>query len=325
MHDPALTDNPPAPPGSTPRTRPFDFQLRIHNQSHPDIPLFVQRIRALTDTYDARFTVAEVGGNTAEREMKMLTAGEAHFNSAYGFNFLYAEKLTPALVREALDAWPDVPGMGWPSWAFSNHDAPRWISRWAPVEYRQAYARMVMLLFACLRGNIILWQGEELGMTQVDIGFDDLQDPEAIANWPLTLSRDGARTPMPWQGAKANCGFSTAKPWLPIGADHAVLAVDVQENDPQSMLSHTRRLIAFRNAHDALLSGQMTLIEAAGDLLVFERTSDTQQLMVACNFGAMPLTWELPQPDRWRVINRVNDGDIAVLPAYAGVVLEKIA
>jgi alpha-glucosidase len=96
------------------------------------------------------------------------------------------------MVRDVLAKWPDEPGIGWPSWAFENHDAPRALSRWATPEARDAYARMKAVLFAALRGNIIVYQGEELGLTQVDIPFELLQDPEAIANWPLTLSRDGA-------------------------------------------------------------------------------------------------------------------------------------
>src|SRR3546814_19015789 len=84
--------------------------------------------------------------------------------------------------------------MGWPSWAFENHDAPRAISRWAAPEQRGAFGRMKMLLLGTLRGNIILYYGEELGLTQVDIPFEHLRDPEAIDNWPMTLSRDGARS-----------------------------------------------------------------------------------------------------------------------------------
>jgi alpha-glucosidase len=124
MHDPELRDNPPAPETNGVRTRPFDFQLHIHNQSHPDIPGFLERLRSLIDEYGARFTVAEVGGESPEREMHAFTADGRRLNSAYGFNFLYADRLTPALVREAVEQWPDVPGMGWPSWAFENHDAP---------------------------------------------------------------------------------------------------------------------------------------------------------------------------------------------------------
>ena len=143
----------------------------------------------------ATFTVAEVGGPNPETEMHAFTEGDRRLNSAYGFNFLYAEKLTPALVRDALAQWPDTPGTGWPSWAFENHDAPRPISRWVGPEHRDAFARVKLLLLMCLRGNLFLYQGEELGLTQVDIPFEALRDPEAIANWPLTLSRDGDLAP----------------------------------------------------------------------------------------------------------------------------------
>ncbi len=149
MHDPQLRDNPPAPPSDKPRTRPFDFQRRVHNQSHPDIPLFIARIRELTDRYDAVFTVAEVGGDEAEAEMKAFTQGDTHLNSAYGFNFLYADKLTPGLVCGALAQWPDEDGVGWPSWAFENHDAPRALSRWCAPEHRDAFARLKIALLAC--------------------------------------------------------------------------------------------------------------------------------------------------------------------------------
>ena len=325
MHDPELKDNPPAPAGNDLRTRPFDFQLKVHNQSHPDIPAFIARVRALTDSYSDRFTVAEVGGSDPDREMKAFTAGETHFNSAYGFNFLYADQLTPSLVREALEAWPDTDGIGWPSWAFSNHDAPRWISRWAPQNNRTAYARMVMMLFVALRGNVIIWQGEELGLTQVNIPFEKLQDPEAIANWPLTLSRDGTRTPMPWSAEAENCGFSSAEPWLPLGAEHKAMAVDVEEAAPSSMLRLTRELIATRNANEAMLIGDLNIIEAQNDLLVFERRSANQHLICAFNMGDTTTDWQPAQPDRWRMVTSVNDEGSGALPAYAAVIMEKIA
>jgi alpha-glucosidase len=325
MHDPELKDNPPAPAGNGIRTRPFDFQLKINNQSHPDIPGFIERIRSLTDSYPDRFTVAEVGGANPDREMKAFTAGETHFNSAYGFNFLYAEQLTPALVREALEAWPDADGIGWPSWAFSNHDAPRWISRWAPEGARDAYARMVMMLFACLRGNVILWQGEELGLTQVDIPFEKLQDPEAIANWPLTLSRDGTRTPMPWASEAVNCGFSSAEPWLPLGGGHVAKAVDRQELDENSLLALTRKLLAFRNANEALLVGDMKIVEAKGDLLVFERYSDSQHVLCAFNMSGEQIDWQPVQRDRWRIVKNVNQEAGWQLAPYGAWVAERLA
>ncbi len=320
MHNPALTDNPPAPPTNAVQTRSFDFQLHIHNQSHADIPLFIERIRALTDQYEARFTVAEVGGANAEREMKAFTAGACHFNSAYGFNFLYAQHLTPALVRETVEEWPSDPEMGWPSWAFSNHDAPRWISRWAPVHQRDDFARLAMLLFVCLRGNIIFWQGEELGLSQVDIAFEDLQDPEAIANWPLTLSRDGSRTPMPWISKAPHGGFTSGTPWLPLGPDHLSAAIDVQEKNPNSLLARTKALIALRNGMPALQQGDITIREASGDTLIFDRIAGDQHIFCAFNFGATPIALNMLQADRWQILESTGNGDKDILPPLSGIV-----
>jgi alpha-glucosidase len=325
MHNRSLTDNPPAPPSNKPRTRSFDFQLHINNQSQPEIPHFIERLRGLTDRYPGRFTLAEVGGDTDGSEMKSFTAGNTHFNSAYGFNFLHADALTPALVREAIEQWPDQAGMGWPSWAFSNHDAPRWLSRWAPDGHEDAFARLVLLLFICLRGNIILWQGEELGLTQVDIPFELLQDPEAIANWPLTQSRDGARTPMPWQHLGEQHGFSTAPPWLPFGVDHGARAVDLQRYQVDSLLNLTKRLIAFRQARDVLLRGSLRVVEANNALLVFERECSGEHVICAFNFGDADLNWSPQQPDRWRAAETVGHAKVGNLPAFGGMVLERIA
>ncbi|WP_234180973.1 alpha-amylase family glycosyl hydrolase [Sphingopyxis sp. NFH-91] len=286
MHDPELRDNPPAPPSNKVRTRPFDFQLKIYNQSHPDIPLFLERIRALTDEYGGSFTVAEVGGDDAVREMKLFTAGDRRLNSAYGFDFLYADRLTPKLVREAAEQWPDAPGIGWPSWAFENHDAPRAVSRWTPAGVdAAAYSRMKMALLCALRGNIIIYNGEELGLDQVDIPFEMVKDPEALKNWPLTLSRDGARTPLPWAGDAAHAGFSSASPWLPLGDAHAGLAVDRQDSDPASLLNLTRRLVALRAAHPALRHGRDGDWVAEGDLLVFDRVTGGETIRCLFNLG----------------------------------------
>ena len=323
MHDPALRDNPAAPPSDAARTRPFDYQRHIHNQSHPDIPDFLEKLRALTDAYGARFTVAEVAGPSPEREMHAFTAGHRRLDSAYGFNFLYADRLAPALVRDALGQWPDAPGTGWPSWAFENHDAPRAVSRWVALEHRDAFAAMKMLLLIALRGNIFLYQGEELGLTQVDIPFDRLRDPEAIANWPLTLSRDGARTPMPWIAGAPFLGFSDAEPWLPAGPDHAALAVDRQEADPDSLLHLTRRLLALRKANAALVTGELRIIEASDAMLAFERIASGQRLLCVFNIGDAPRTWQPDDADQWQAIEQVGEITDWWFAPYAARIAER--
>ena len=319
MHHPSLADNPPAPPGK--RTRSFDFQLHEYNQSHPDIAVYLERIRALLDSYGAdRFTVAEVGGDNADVEMKEYTADDRRLNSAYSFAFLYAETLTPKLVAEGFETWSGRDGEGWPSWAFSNHDAPRAVSRWAAPEHREAAARMTLLLLMCLRGNVFLYYGDELGLPQADVPFERLQDPEALFNWPLTLGRDGARTPMPWKSNETFGAFSNHEPWLPIPAAHLALAVDQQEASPNSVLHTTRRVIALRKSLAALRTGEVRHVVAGAQLLTFERGAGSERVFCAFNISAEETPFSLPEG--YRIVETVNGAkaDGGRLPAYAGLV-----
>ena len=320
MHDPRLTDNPPLPPGGK-RTRPFDFQDKINNQSQPEIVNFLKRIRAVTDSYGGRFSVAEVGGDHAEREMQAFTAGDDRLNSAYGFLYLYAPALKREMVGAANNIWDGRQGQGWPSWTFSNHDAPRAISRWAEGRDPAAMARAAMLLLMCLRGNVFVYYGEELGLPQGEVPFDRLVDPEAIANWPQTLGRDGARTPMPWSADKPFAGFSTVEPWLPLDARHTPLSVDQQEADPQSMLHLTRRLIALRKAHPALARGEMRMEDSAEGLVVFERRLGVERLLCVFNLGHEPVQWTASAA--WRLVEAVNVDahSTGTLAPLAGMVL----
>ena len=284
MHDPGLTDNPPAT-GPGKRTRPFDYQHHLHNQSHADITGFIERIRALFDAYGARFALAEVGGEQAAREMKLYTEGDARLHSAYGFDYLYAEALTPDIVRTAIGNWAGGAGEGWPSWAFSNHDAPRFASRWWDEARRPAFVRVSLMLLVALRGNVILYQGEELGLPQANVPFEALRDPEAIANWPQTLGRDGARTPLPWTDA-SDGGFGSATPWLPVDPDHLPLNIAAQAEDESSVLHWTRQMIALRRGSEALRLGTIELLDHSSDQLVaFAREHDGERLVCVFNLS----------------------------------------
>jgi alpha-glucosidase len=282
MHDPELRDNPPVQDPAR-RSRPFDFQHHIYNQGHPDIAAFVERVRSLTDQYGSVFTVAEVGGERAAEEMKLYTSGDTRLNSAYGFDYLYADALTPEVVRQSICEWPGEEGEGWPSWAFSNHDAPRFASRWWASGNRDAGVRVALMLLMSLRGNAILFQGEELGLPQANVPFEYLQDPEAIANWPQTLGRDGARTPMPWTNA-ADGGFGSVNPWLPLDPAHLAYNIAGQRDDSDSILCWTRRLIELRRDTPALREGAISLLDEQSDQLVaFERQLNGQR--IACVFN----------------------------------------
>jgi len=164
MHNRALTDNPPSLAHMDNVTRPFDMQVRKHNQSQPEVPAFLERLRSLMDEYENIFTVAEIGGQNAIVEMKAYTEGELRLNSAYNFDFLGQNPISRHQVEYSLGKWTGNKGEGWPAWAFSNHDAPRCVSRWAPVEKRWNAARLYMMLLLSLRGNAFIYQGEELGL-----------------------------------------------------------------------------------------------------------------------------------------------------------------
>jgi alpha-glucosidase len=295
MHDPDLRDNPPSGLPMELVTRPFDMQVKQYNQSHPDITGFLERIRAAIDEFPGRFTVAEVGGPEPLAEMKAFTEGGKRLDSAYNFDFLYAPRLTAPLVRASLSQWSGEPGEGWPSWAFSNHDAPRAVTRWTLDGDMARAARLNLLLLLSLRGNPIIYQGEELGLPQGEVAFEDLQDPEAIANWPHTLGRDGARTPMPWAANAPQAGFSNAnRTWLKLDPVHTGFAVDSQASDPASTLGYARQLLRLRQTQPALVHGDIALIDSPEDILAFLRRDEGGAVLCVFNLGEAPARWSPP-------------------------------
>jgi alpha-glucosidase len=291
MHDPELRDNPPAVGEMRQETRPFFMQEPRYNMCHDDMPRVLESLRSVTDSYDGIFTVAEIGAPDPLPIMKEYTHDARRLNSAYGFEFLATSKLTPGLVQEVLDGWPDQPGEGWPSWAFSNHDAARVATRWLGEIESPRRIRLIAMLQFALRGNVFVYQGEELGLPQADVPFEKLQDPEAINNWPHTMGRDGARTPMPWSETALNAGFSSAEPWLPIDPRHLPLSVDVQEADPTSVLAFFRELIALRKSSRALTAGTLEFLDAPDPIIAFRRRAADETVDCVINLGHESVDW----------------------------------
>lgn len=152
---------------------------------------------------------------------------------------------------------------------------------------------------------MIIYQGEELGLPQAQIAFERLKDPQAIANWPFTLGRDGARTPMPWHSDAAPHTSS----WLPLVDEHLALAVALQERDAESQLAFTRRVLAMRSRHDALVHGALDVIEAADPLLAFTRTTPEQQVLCVFNLGHGERHWQRISQHAWNIIERSSAGN----------------
>ena len=148
---------------------------------------------------------------------------------------------------------------------------------------------MLLLLLLALRGNAFLYQGEELGLPQGEVAFEHLMDPEAIANWPRTLGRDGARTPFPWQSSEPNAGFSTGEPWLPVDPAQQALAADTQDGAEGSTLELTRALTAIRKASPALRGGTMAFLPAPAGVLAFHRALEAERWLCVFNLLGTPV------------------------------------
>ena len=154
-----------------------------------------------------------------------------------------------------------------------------------PPEERERVAKLAISVLSTLRGSICLYQGEELGLTEAELAFEDLRDPYGIRFWPAFKGRDGCRTPMPWEVQKPHAGFTEAgRSWLPLPPEHVSAAVDVQELDQESVLHHYRQTLAFRKAHPPLFDGEMTFVDTHNlDLLAFIREKDGERLLFVFN------------------------------------------
>jgi alpha-glucosidase len=212
----------------------------------------------------------------------------------YTFDLL-GPQFSAAHVRGCVEAFENAVADGWVCWAFSNHDVMRHVSRWMrPGENPDTAAKFAIALLSCLRGSICLYQGEELGLEEAELAYEDLRDPVGIRFWPGVKGRDGCRTPMVWEAGADNGGFSTARPWLPVPPSHRARAVDVQDGEQGSVLTAYRSILAERKRHPALVGGSIRFLDAEGDLLAFVREADGERLLCVFNFAGEGAGWILP-------------------------------
>jgi alpha-glucosidase len=180
-----------------------------------------------------------------------------------------------------------LPAGAWPNWVLGNHDISRVATRLGPAQ-----ARVAAVLLLTLPGTPTLYQGEELGLTDVPIPEAEALDP--IARLVPGRGRDPERTPMPWD-AGPGAGFTSGRPWLPFGDDNLARNLAAQRDDPASMLTLHRRLLQLRRQTPALVTGAYQPVEADGDVLAYLRTtSGGDSCLVALNLGPSPARLAVP-------------------------------
>ncbi len=304
FHDKELRSNPPLEAelrnsSIAPSVNPYNHQRHLYSKNQPENLDFLKRFRAVLDEFDGRACVGEVGD--AQMGLEILgqyTAGDERAHMCYAFELLSGTAPTPAAIETIFDRVDTVAPDGWACWAYSNHDVARHATRW---DLPDAGLKLYTTLQMCLRGSVCIYQGEELGLPEADVSFEDLQDPYGIEFWPEFKGRDGCRTPMVWEAQDENAGFGAGKPWLPVSEIQAGMAVSAQEANPHALIHHYRNAIALRHAYPALMTGDQTDLTANGDVLTFQRIGDGETLFCAFNMGAEPTTLTLPAGE-WQAI-----------------------
>lgn len=267
--------------------------------------------RAVADSYPGtRVLVGEVWLEDTARFARYLRPDEMH--TAFNFDFM-ARPWDAGELRASVDATLAAhEPVGAPAtWVLSNHDVTRPVTRYGRTDTRFSFAakrfgtptdlvvgrrraRAAALLTAALPGSLYVYQGDELGLPEVeDLPLDVLQDPMHVRSGGTDPGRDGCRVPLPWSGTAAPYGFSAPRAdggppqatWLPQPADWAGLTVAAQESDPTSTLRLYRAALALRRAEPALGDGTLTWVHADAHVLAFSRGDVT----CVVNLGADPV------------------------------------
>ena len=219
-------------------------------------------------------------------------------------------------LKECFRRWQqELYGTGWNSLFFNNHDLPRIVSRWGDDGvYRVESAKMLATMLHGMQGTPFIYQGEELGMTNIRLELEQYQDleslnlfrertaqgydPEDVMRSIRARGRDNARTPMQWTAGE-NAGFTTGTPWLPVNENHPFLNAEAELADPDSVFHYYRRLIALRKRYDVFRDGRFTLL-CPEDPQVFAYTRDTDaaHMLVVCNFSGAEAAFSLPEAFR---------------------------
>ncbi len=279
-HDLELRDNP-VKHGM--QGNSYGEQEHVYDKNRPETLDFIRRLRQLTDRYPGTFMVGEIGDDNGMGLAKEYTEGDELLHTAYNFT-LFDKSLSAGYIKGAFEYFNGIPGDGYPSWALSNHDVSRAITRWGGDVADPQRAKQLNALLATIPGTVFMYQGEELGLPDAPIPADRVVDP-ASERGSLLEGRDPARVPMPWEKDANQAGFSSADDsWLPIPDRYHEMAVSVQDADPDSTLNYTRRVNAWRKANPQLADAPIEFYQGIDEpLLAFKRGSGDDQVTVLMN------------------------------------------
>jgi alpha-glucosidase len=274
---------------------PYAWQWHKHDKSQPENLAFLKKLRDLLNQYPNTTMVGEIGDDDGLARLAEYTRGGDKLHMAYCFDLLGNPHDAPYL-HGVMSRFSEVVGDGWPCWALSNHDVTRVATRWGGDAPNQGLLRLAAAMQMSLRGSPSLYQGDELGLPEADIAFEDLQDPYGKEMWPEFKGRDGCRTPMPWSSTEPQAGFSaSADTWLPVAETHLPFAVEVQQSDEKSLLKYYTQLLMWRRDQPVLIKGSMKLLQKHPQILAFVREHLGEKVLCIFNFSKEAAVFELPK------------------------------
>jgi alpha-glucosidase len=286
IKDDQFRDNPPNPgfrPGSPSNHR----LLPVYNSDRPEVHELVAEMRRVVDEFPDRVLIGEIYLPVPQL---MTYYGEDLKGANLPFNFhLLQCPWSAVAIAEVIGEYNRaLPEGAWPNWVLGNHDQQRIASRIGKHQARVA----AMLLFA-LPGTLTMYYGDEIGMTNVPIAPEQVQDPAEKNEPGIGQGRDPERTPMCWDRSP-HAGFTTGAPWLPLGEDCTKVNVAIEQEDSGSILKLYAKLIALRKAHPTLINGKLHEIHVEQNVLRFRR-SGAEELEVILNMTHEQISVPIPQ------------------------------
>ena len=286
-------------------TSAWDRQEHKYDRDQPDFPDLIARFRAIVDERPGRMSVGELFYGGPETSASLSSDNHLVFDWE-----LIRTPWSAGESRDLLDRRQAIFGDDiWPTIVLSNHDQSRHASRLsasAGIEDTDGVARAAAAILLTLRGTPFLYYGEEIGLRDVEVPFDEIIDPPArrIEEGWVWWNRDGCRSPMPWRGEPGQ-GFTTGRPWIRFNDDARTRNVTAQSADPGSVLATYRRLIALRQGRPSLRRGSLRRLDVGGpDVLTYLREADGEQTLVVANFATDRTTVDLGPagPGPWQTI-----------------------
>lgn len=318
----------------------------------PKLHEFLRELSRETFQKGCLITVGEAWGADIERAKLYSNPDGSELSMVFQFKHILLDQgnekwdlkpLSLVELKKTLSDWQiGLHNKGWNSLFLNNHDLPRTVSRWGnDKEYRVQSAKMLATMLHGMQGTPYIYQGEEIGMTNIKLDINYYKDLETlnmynerkakgynhedIMNSIYARGRDNARTPMQWDNSE-NAGFSTGTAWLSVNPNYKTINAETALDDENSIFYYYQKLISLRKEYKIFVDGDFTLLEPEHEkLFIYSRKLNNNEMLVICNFGDDETEYKLPH--EWLnakiLIQNYQDRKSDILRPWESLILYK--